>query len=183
MDKIVGKAAVIALAWVSCANSKEPEDYAKWANRCEAQLGDGAVLDCYRELVRSVVDLDRSIQSMAEGPEQSAVEPAIRAEVETSPKQLYEDEFGAERLEERIAESRKQKLTLRVDSVAKTLRGRLVIIFDNGQVWRQLDSDTTVIPLPNEPRGREATIKRGLMGGYQMKIDGSGRQFRVLRVQ
>ena len=66
---------------------------------------------------------------------------------------------------------------------AKTARGKAVFILENGQVWRQLDSDTTAVLDP--ARGTKMTVKieRGFLGSYNLTIDGRNILVKVSRLK
>ncbi len=54
-----------------------------------------------------------------------------------------------------------------------------VFTLDNGQVWRSVD-DRSVYYVLDQPA---VTIRRGLFGGYWLKVEGLGAQARVQRVK
>lgn len=66
---------------------------------------------------------------------------------------------------------------------ARTPRGKAVFILDNGQVWRQIDSDTAVVPDPE--RGSRMTVKveRGFLGSYNLTIAGRNILVKVNRLK
>lgn len=66
---------------------------------------------------------------------------------------------------------------------AKTARGKAVFILENGQVWRQLDSDTTNVLDPE--RGTKMTVKieRGFLGSYNLTIGGRNILVKVNRLK
>jgi len=142
-----------------------------------------ATLDCYRALVNEIIERQRNDKLAGDASLQQVEREVVSDDAIEGQQTTSKEQFGAERLAVRNERPVGQKISLRVNSVAHTLRGRLVIIFENGQVWRQPDSDSTVVPLPKNIGGRDAIIKRSFMGTYQMTIDGSGRKFRVIRVQ
>jgi len=51
---------------------------------------------------------------------------------------------------------------------------------ENGQVWRQTDSDSFVVRKRENPR---VFIRRGLFGGYLLKIEGYNSSCKVERVE
>lgn len=70
-----------------------------------------------------------------------------------------------------------------VVSIARSPRGKLIVELDNGQVWRQLDSDNTIVPLPEEQSGMTADIREGMFGSNSIELSGTGRWFRATRVR
>jgi len=55
---------------------------------------------------------------------------------------------------------------------AKTPRGKAVFILEIGQVWRQLDGDTTVVAEPQPGKTMKVLIERGVLESYNLTIDG-----------
>ena len=66
---------------------------------------------------------------------------------------------------------------------ARTLRGKCLFVLDNGQVWRQLDADSTVVRDPAEGSTMRVTIETGLMSSYNLTIDGRTGLIKVSRVK
>ncbi|GAB4533747.1 MAG: hypothetical protein Kow00133_21470 [Amphiplicatus sp.] len=101
-----------------------------------------------------------------------------------------EDEFGAEDLPKQAAapvekeeEGRDiRELRARVLESGANPFGKAILVLENGQVWRQLDSDNVRLRIP---RGVAATaiIKKSALGGYRMTVEPLGRTIRVRRVK
>lgn len=75
------------------------------------------------------------------------------------------------------------QLTATVTDFAKTPRGKSIFILDNGQVWRQLDSDTDEIFEPSSGRPMKVTIEAGSFGGYNLSIEGRNGIIKVRRLK
>lgn len=182
------------------ANANAQSDH-----RCEALPTDAEKLDCYRAEVQS---LNQRIEFLESGSgatvaEAEPVDPATakkRAEdafgaervQQVERKQKSEktkeeqeiDEFGEERLEKTHKKVRKTKrVELAVADISKSVRGAIIVIFENGQIWRQLNSDNTTVPLPRSLNDVTAEIKRNFFGTYLMRIKGSGRWIKVSRLK
>jgi hypothetical protein len=69
-----------------------------------------------------------------------------------------------------------------VQRLDRTARGKLIVVLDNGETWRQLDSDNTTVPVPDNPTGMTATIRQGLFGSWSIELSGTGRPFRAVRM-
>ncbi|MCI5046572.1 MAG: hypothetical protein MRY59_03645 [Aquisalinus sp.] len=57
------------------------------------------------------------------------------------------------------------------------------IVLDNGQVWRQLDSDTRHLRPLQDNIQYTALIERGALGSFRMKIEPMGRTIKVRRLK
>jgi hypothetical protein len=75
------------------------------------------------------------------------------------------------------------QLTAMVAEFAKTPRGKSIFILDNGQVWRQLDSDSDEVfePAPGKPM--RVTIEMGSFGGYNLSVAGRNGIIKVRRLK
>lgn len=88
--------------------------------------------------------------------------------------------FGGEKFNNRKGDELKEIND--VISVASTTHNKkALIILENGQIWRQLDADTTRVRI-KKAEGKPVLIKRQMLGSHMMKIDG-GRGFKVRRVK
>ena len=76
-----------------------------------------------------------------------------------------------------------KEVTANVLEFARTPRGPVVFILENGQVWRQLPGDTTVIrdPVPGAPM--KVTIENGFLGSYNLSIEGRKGIIKVTRLK
>jgi hypothetical protein len=69
------------------------------------------------------------------------------------------------------------EVTLTVSQASQNLQGRWVITTQEGQVWRQIDTD----PLDHTPKpGETAVVKRGTLGSFFIKV-GHDRAMRAHR--
>ncbi len=66
---------------------------------------------------------------------------------------------------------------------ARTPRGKAVFILENGQVWRQIDSDNTVVPDPDRGNAMKVKIERGFLGSYNLTVDGRNIMVKVNRLK
>ena len=67
-----------------------------------------------------------------------------------------------------------------IAALQEGLGGVWIFTLDNGQVWRQLEGDTTVLP-----RTESATVRisRGALGSYDLNVVGRNASYRVMRLQ
>lgn len=98
-------------------------------------------------------------------------------------------DFGAEALpQQRTASAepaqpaRLEELRANVVAVALNPLGRFTVTLDNGQIWKQLDGDTGTARFKNKG-GDVVTISRGVLGSYNLVVEGRSALFKVKRVQ
>src|SRR4029453_7626983 len=65
------------------------------------------------------------------------------------------------------------EISSKVLEFSKTPRGKAVFILENGQVWRQIDSDTTVVHDPDRGGAMKVKIERGFLSSYNLTIAGA----------
>ena len=84
-------------------------------------------------------------------------------------------EFGLEH--KNIAkEGDSQELVSIISAVKKAPRGELILTLDNGQVWRQLGTDSFRVQ-----SGQTVIISRGMLNSFLLKIEGKNKSIRVKR--
>jgi hypothetical protein len=70
-----------------------------------------------------------------------------------------------------------------VRELSRTVRGRVLFVLDNGQVWRQLDADDTAVLEPPPGQALKVTIQHGLLDSYNLVIEGRNSLIKVRRVE
>ncbi len=75
------------------------------------------------------------------------------------------------------------EITATVLEFAKTMRGKSIFILDNGQVWRQLDADSTNVRDPTPDTKMKITIETGALGSYNLTIEGRNGLIKVSRLK
>jgi hypothetical protein len=91
-------------------------------------------------------------------------------------------EFGAERLPGAAEEARqtRESIQAKVTKVTFNAIKHFTIALDNGQIWRQLASDTALAEL----KGSETVnITRGFLNSYSLSIEGVWGTYRVKRIK
>jgi hypothetical protein len=108
----------------------------------------------------------------------TATEAPTKAEADTTPENSAAAEFGAEQVEQRI-----DHLEARLVGDFTGWTGNTKFRLDNGQVWEQTKN---YIPNyePREPISQpRVTISRGLMGSYNLRVEGVKRIVQVKRIK
>jgi hypothetical protein len=75
------------------------------------------------------------------------------------------------------------QISATVVEFAKTQRGRAIFVLDNGQIWRQLDSDGTELPYPSPGTTMKVTIEKGWVNSYNLMIAGRNGLIKVSRMK
>jgi hypothetical protein len=70
-----------------------------------------------------------------------------------------------------------------VTDYATTPLGKFVVFLDNGQVWRQQESDAGTAHFKSKAGENKVVISRGMLGSYVLQLNGSNKVFKVNRVK
>lgn len=60
--------------------------------------------------------------------------------------------------------------------------GFFTVVLDSGEVWRQIDGDTTMAHWFKKPGFYVATVTGGALGSFNLRVQGEGRSYKVRRV-
>jgi hypothetical protein len=66
---------------------------------------------------------------------------------------------------------------------AKTARGKALFVLENGQVWRQIDGDSTDVYAPAGGETMKVTIDTGMFNSYNLVIVGRRGLIKVTRLK
>ncbi len=70
-----------------------------------------------------------------------------------------------------------------IKRVSRSSRGRYIVELENGEIWKQLDSDDTPVSIPRDVTGLTAEFKRSFLGSTTIKVSGTGRAFKVSKIR
>lgn len=179
MKKIVFTALIVALG----AGPASAQPLQQQLSRCLAIPGVLQRLNCYDSVAKGA-----GIPPMASAapvPHTATPAPAYRAPVPATPVPAYvapAPSLGSERLPSAIAAARRPEnaVTAGVSAVTYDGTGRFTMTLDNGQVWRQLSGDQTML---HGTRFSTAHITKGALGSYDLTVDGRHASYRVTRLQ
>jgi len=127
--------------------------------------------------------------ALQQGPQdQVETAPAAEAPAATSPvasadtaesNAEFRANFGAQHIAREPEQEEPDEIRVLVTSWSTSPLGKMIFTTEDGQIWRQSDSNRVF------PRSEQfsATIKKGMMGSFFLKIDGIRRAIRVKRVR
>jgi len=70
-----------------------------------------------------------------------------------------------------------------VAEFARTPTGKVLLILDNGQIWRQTDGDVAVMQDPGKGEQIKVAIEKGFFGSYDLTVEGRNGIIKVRRVK
>lgn len=70
-----------------------------------------------------------------------------------------------------------------VAEFARTPRGKVLFVLENGQIWRQIDGDSAEVRDPSTDEQLKVEIEKGVFGSYDLTIVGRNGIVKVRRVK
>ena len=163
---------------------------------CKSVVDDQSRLRCLDTVLETLTPANKPVVQKSEGKQavaqaetssEEVSEPTIAALPVREPAVMAETElFGAEDLpskERDKKDDRPKALSATLIELAKNKSGKYVIILDNGQVWRQLKSDTGRLSIGRNEVNIPVTIKRRSLGGYAFSLERDKRSVKVERIK
>lgn len=90
--------------------------------------------------------------------------------------------FGSEKLAHPPADPAKpSQIAANISDISFNPFGKFTVTLSNGQVWRQIDSDSDTVK-PHKGL-HSVRISRAMMGSYDLQFNDSGRIYKVTRVR
>ncbi len=105
------------------------------------------------------------------------------AQEQTTPQQFGADKLPATHEAEAAAAEEVDSITAGVTDFSLTPFGRFVVFLDNGQVWRQSEGDSDRAHFVSPASENKVVIDRGLLGSYNLMLNGSVKTYKVTRVK
>ena len=96
------------------------------------------------------------------------------------------EDFGGEYLPENLKkrdETRLREITSKVAEFRVNQFGKVTVTLENGQIWRQLDSDNKHLILSKKRKLYTAKVKRARFGNYMLTVKELRRTIRVRRIK
>ena len=146
---------------------------------CAAKVDDAERLTCYDSLARGVSAEGRAIADRRDDMRKVQAEAAAtkaelaRQAAEAAAEAAKRDSFGRAQ----TADERLDEVPVKITEVMFDKGRRAVFMLDNGQIWRQIEP----FPLPPIKDNSSATLKRGALGSYRIKLEGTNRNIPVIR--
>lgn len=163
---------------------------------CVGVLRDAERLVCYDRAIsaasaeaqaaadRRAVEGARLAAADKAAAEARASADAERLAVETARRKR--EDFGAEAIASRAADVRQERSTQEIQSVESKVvevltnrSGLGVFVLENGQIWRQVDTQA----VPNARAGDAARVERAPLGGYNIVFERLHRRLLVRRMR
>lgn len=177
------------------ALAAEPDALLQALGRCTTVSSDAARLACYDGLAPRV-------QAENGGAPVAATAPVIAKKQQeswfgfhlgdlfgsspsqqTKPGQFGEDEVPVAASPRKPASQEIDHITAHLSDYAYNPFGKFIVTLANGQIWKELEADDARAIFHHDPSANEVTIERGLLGSYNLYVNGGNRVFKVKRVR
>jgi len=187
---------IVALTLVPAASLAGPrEDIVDGMAKCAAIADNSARLACFDALVPQVKAAQAAPPETAPPADTRAWYDPSRIFGISPSQQTTPEQFGSENLTAPTPPPPKpgepappappqalDSITAKVTDYALNPFGRITVFLDNGQIWRQLDGDTDHAHM-HGGGGNTVEISRGMLGSYDMVINGVGVALKVQRIK
>lgn len=198
---LLSLACVVAFAAAAPAMAQSGDEAVADALACEAVRGSKARLKCFEAALPALravhpgavaLAAERAQAARLAAAEQAKEEFGLspvqqEKEQKTASAEDYEREaFGADDLAASKGDDEDDEVD-RVDGraieIGKNNRGKIFVVLDNGQVWRQVSGDSSSPYYPKSVEGLAVTIKKGALGSYFIKVGKAKDAFRAERIK
>jgi hypothetical protein len=75
------------------------------------------------------------------------------------------------------------EISATVTEFAKNAYGKSIFILDNGQIWKQIDGDTSEVEAPRKGGTMKVTIEKAMMGSFSLTVEGRNGLVKVRRIK
>jgi len=187
-------AAVVLLASAALAGPRD--DVIAAMGKCATISDDKSRLACYDALAPRVKEAQGTPPAALPGNRAPTEEEqkswfgfnlgslfASSPEQQSTPQQFGSDKLPETHAQEEAAAETVDSISAGVTDYAFTPFGKFIVFLDNGQVWRQEEGDSDRAYFHKAAKDNTVTIKRGLLGSYNLTINDSNRLFKVTRVK
>ncbi len=174
------------------ASAQSPDEAVAGVLACEAVRGTKARLRCVEAALPALRAAHPGAVALAAERGEAAREAAAQEAKEDfglSPRQTasasdYErDAFGASDIAAEEDDDEVESIDGAAVEIGKNNRGKIFVILDNGQVWRQIDGDKSSPYFPKNVEGLPVTIRKGAMGSHFVKIGKAKDAFKANRIK
>ncbi len=182
---------IIALGAAAPARAASPVDEAiDRALACRGVSGDAARLACFDAAVAGVENA-KALRAAEAAAKKAAKEQKKKEDFGLKGANVVvmadtEENFGGEAVPE-IRAAQEERRLKSITAVATTINinslKQATLTLDNGQIWKQLESDDQTLPRTSDGKSYGVTIKRSAMGNYMAVIEDLHRSIRVTRVK
>lgn len=146
-------------------------------------------LKCYDTAAQSAkAVLDEAARQEAARRQEESSEGGVLAWFGFAPEEkpvTKPEDFGiAPKVEDRPdAPKEITEISAKVLEYAKNAHGKSLFILENGQIWRQLDGDTTEIFYRTSDGPMTVRIEKAFMGSFALYVDGKNVKVKVRRLK
>ena len=191
----LGTAAVVLSLLTAAPSLAEPQqDVLEAVGHCAGIADAQARLACYDKIAPRVKDtLATPPPSLSRAPTAEEQRSWFGFDLSglfgaAPEQQTTPAEFGANKLpetheKEEVVAQELDSISAGVTDYSYTPFRKFIVFLDNGQVWRQIEGDVDIATFKKVPKDNKVNISRGLIGSYNLTINGSARTYKVTRVK
>ena len=134
---------------------------------------------------KKIIDREERLQCF-DGLDFTKFEKQLHGSKSAGRQRSADNDFGAGDLaksKKKSTEDAPRTLTAGLLEVGKTRSGKYLFVLANGQMWRQIQADTSRLLIPKKLDGIKVVIQRRSLGSHTLKLEGKPRSVKVKRIR
>ncbi len=181
---------LVTAAWLTASSPVSAESLQVQLGRCVRMTGLLQRLACYDGVVKDAgISAPASLRAAPASPIASippasamAAPPALASVAPVSPMPPAASSFGSESLPQarRPPSGSARAILAGVTNLSFDGTGHFTVVLDNGQVWRQVPGDMSIL---SRTQVGSVRIARSVFGSYDLNLPGLHTSYRVVRIQ
>jgi len=104
-------------------------------------------------------------------------------EKQTTPTQFGADQLSSAHQQTQTPAHEIDSISAHVHEYAMNPFGKFIVFLDNGQVWRELSSESSRVSFRHDAKANTVMIERGMLGSYILHLNGDMRGYKVERIK
>ena len=176
---------LIALICALGASSVQAETVAQAIEKCRNTDNSLKRLVCYDNVAKSLRQYEGADSELSQLPALTASRPAAPSSPRAVSSNEIKQEDGTNSAEKRFGienridpSNRIDSLTVSIVDISEDQRGKQIIEFNDGSIWKQADRNTLKLK-----KGQMVTIERGMLGAFFLGKEGVNKRMKVKRLK
>jgi hypothetical protein len=167
------------------ASLAQAETIGEALNGCKQTDNSLKRLMCYDKVVKQMNQYDganaglpqTTLGAIAPVQRTASTQPVAAPTAEAMPRtQEPATEFGLEHKQD--LDKKDADMAVSITKIAKSLRDKYILTFNNGTVWQQTDQTFLKIK-----EGQNVTVERGVLGAFYLSVEGLNKRMKVKRIK
>jgi hypothetical protein len=179
----------VAILGIGSAQASPARDALTAVTKCTEIAGTAERLQCFDAAATAARNvLSEADRQAAVKPQEEESEGGVLAWFGFAPEEkpvTKPEDFGiTPKTEDRPGAPKEiSEISAKVIEYAKNAHGKSLFILDNGQVWKQVDGDTSELYHRESEGQMNIRIEKAIMGSFSLYIEGKTMKLKVRRIK